>query len=634
MEIASIIDKIKKYKPESNTDIIRKSYEFAELAHRGTKRLSGEDFIQHPLNVAYILADLKLDEKTISAALLHDVLRDPSESLETLKEKFGEEIANLVNGVTNISKLKTKSKEDCNSESIRKMLLATANDVRIILIKLADKLHNMRTLDYLPEEKQKETSKKVLEIYAPLAYRLGIERVKGELKDLAFKYLEPEKYSFLIEKVKDRYKNREEEIVGAKETLFQEFEKHNIKADITGRPKRFNSIYEKMKKKNYSFEQIYDIVALRVITKTIKNCYEILGIVHNLWKPIPGEFSDYIAMPKSNMYQSIHTIVVSNTGKLFEIQIRTEDMHLLAEDGIAAHWSYKGESGDKVFDKKLSWLKELLGWQQDSESPKEFINGLKLGFFENEIFVFTPKGKVIELPKRSVVIDFAYAIHSSIGDKCGGARINGKFASLRTELKNGDIVEILTGKKHTPSRTWLKFARTARAKSKIKQAVRLKQNIPIKSIEIKEPLKEIKKDLIKIKNVEDATIKYSKCCNPLPGEEIVGFITKSKRLHIHKFDCKSINNSVNKKKIEVSWINDIDSLINIRVNASDRVGLLADILNTILLTKLKVESTQAKIAGKDITECNFSIKVDTLDNLENLIKMVKKVKGVRKISIN
>ncbi len=634
MEITTIIDKIKEYKPTSDLDIIKESYKFAELAHKDVKRLSGEDFIQHPLNVAYILVGLKLDEKTISAALLHDVLEDSNNSLETLKEKFGEEIANLVNGVTNISKLKTKSKEDCDSESIRKMLLATAKDVRIILIKLADKLHNMRTLDYLPKEKQKEISKKVLEIYAPLAYRLGIERIKGELKDLAFKHLEPEKYSFLVKRVEDRYKNREEEIEEAKKTLLQEFEKHNIEANIIGRPKRFNSIYEKMEKKNYSFEQIYDIVALRVITNTIKNCYEILGIVHNLWKPIPGEFEDYIAMPKSNMYQSIHTIVVSDSGKLFEIQIRTEDMHILAEDGIAAHWSYKGEAGDKTFDKKLSWLKELLGWQQDSESPKEFIDGLKLGFFENEIFVFTPNGKVIELPKRSVVIDFAYAIHSSIGDKCGGARINGKFVSLRTELKNGDIVEILTGKKHTPSRTWLKFAKTAKAKSKIKQAVRLKQNIPIKSIEIKKPLKEIKKDLIKIKNIEDAIIKYSKCCNPLPGEEIIGFITKSKRLHVHRSNCKNINNSINRKKVEVSWIDNIDSLINIKVSALDRSGLLVDILNTIVLTELKVESTNAKVVGKNVTECNFLIKVDTLDNLENLVKKIEKVKGVRKISIN
>ncbi|MBI2672938.1 bifunctional (p)ppGpp synthetase/guanosine-3',5'-bis(diphosphate) 3'-pyrophosphohydrolase, partial [Candidatus Woesearchaeota archaeon] len=466
MHLKDLINKIKEYNKKSGLEIIRKAYDFANEFHKNEKRASGEPFIQHPLNVAFILADLKMDDSTITAALLHDVVEDTAASLDVVKKEFGAEVASLVDGVTKLTSIKYNRKLDYNAESIRKMLMASTKDVRVIIIKLADKLHNMRTLKYLPEEDQKRIAKDTLEIYAPLAYRLGIASTKRELEDLSFKYLEPEMYQKFKEKFGKKRSEREIELKKLKSTLEKELEKYGIKATIKGRPKHFYSIYKKMITKHRTFEEIYDLIGLRIITDTVKNCYEILGIIHSLWKPISGEFNDYIAMPKENMYQSLHTAVMA-LNQPIEVQIRTEEMDRVAEEGIAAHWKYKGIYGDKDFDKKLSWLREMLEMHNSSKSTKEFMEFLKIDFFEDEIYVFSPKGDVIRLPKGSCPIDYAYAVHTDLGNKCNGAIINGRIVPLRYELKNGDIINILTLNISKPKRDWLKIVKTTKAKSKI-----------------------------------------------------------------------------------------------------------------------------------------------------------------------
>ena len=471
MGTAELEKHILAYNPSADISLIRKAYEFAKKAHSGQHRVSGELFIFHPLEVAKILADLELDIATIAAGILHDVVEDTQYSIQDITDNFGSEIAILVDGVTKLGKLEYKTKEEQQAENLRKMFLAMAKDIRVILIKLADRLHNMRTLRYLPKEKQREKAIETIEIFAPLAHRLGISKIKWELEDLSLRYLEPDCYYDLVDKVAKKRQEREEHINKMIEILKQKLERSGITSEIYVRPKHFYSIYKKMKTQNKTFDQIYDLTAVRVIVNNIRDCYGSLGVIHTLWKPIPGRFKDYIAMPKPNMYQSLHTTVIDSSGEPLEIQIRTYEMHKTAEYGIAAHWKYKeGNKTEEEFDKKLSWLRQILDWQRDLKDARDFMETLKIDLFSDEVYVFTPKGDVINLPMGSCPIDFAYRIHTDIGNHCTGAKVNGKMVPLDYKLSNGDIIEVITSSHgNGPSRDWLGIVKSNQAKNKIRQ---------------------------------------------------------------------------------------------------------------------------------------------------------------------
>ncbi|MFA4885110.1 MAG: bifunctional (p)ppGpp synthetase/guanosine-3',5'-bis(diphosphate) 3'-pyrophosphohydrolase [Desulfotomaculaceae bacterium] len=470
VSLEELIQQIKAYNPKADISVIKNAYEYAENAHREQKRFSGEPFIVHPLEVAKILAELELDQETIVAGFLHDVVEDTGITLENIKEKFGNEIALLVDGVTKLSRIEYKSKEEQQVENLRKMFLAMAKDIRVILIKLADRLHNLRTLKYQYVPKQREIAGETLEVFAPLAHRLGIYRIKWELEDLAFSYIEPEKYSELVEKIAKTRDKREEYIRLAISNLTDKLAAMGIEADIQGRPKHLYSIYGKMLKQQKDVDEIFDVMAVRCLVETVRDCYAALGIVHTMWTPIPGRFKDFVAMPKSNMYQSIHTTVIGPQGEPMEIQIRTREMHRTAEYGIAAHWRYKeGGKGDREFEKKLAWLRQLLEWQHDLGDAREFMESLKIDLFADSVFVFSPKGDVVELSAGSVPLDFAYRIHTDIGHRCIGAKISGRIVPLEYKLKNGDIVEVLTSKNSAPKRDWLNIVHTSNAKTKIRQ---------------------------------------------------------------------------------------------------------------------------------------------------------------------
>ncbi len=630
MDINKLIKRIKKYSKNADFNLIAKAYLFAKKAHEKQLRKSGDSYIIHPLNVAYILADLKLDETIIAAALLHDVLEDTDVTVEKLKQEFGQDISTIVQGVTKISKMNYYDKKDYHAETIRKMLIATTKDIRVIIVKLADRLDNMRTLQYLDEERQRKISRETLDIYAPLAYRLGIWKIKWELEDLSFKYLEPKIYQELKQNIAKKRKEREKEVKKIINIVKKESRKNKIKARVLGRPKNFYSIYKKMKKKNIPFDEIYDLQGLRIITKDVRQCYEILGTLHNLWKPIPNEFDDYIANPKPNMYQSIHTVVLIDNQKV-EFQIRTEKMDNIAEEGIAAHWSYKEISKERKFEKGLGWLKQILEWKE--KKGKDFIETLKIDLFGDNIFVFTPKGDVIELPKDSTPVDFAYTVHSEIGNKCTGARVNEKFVSLRHNLQNNDVIEILTNKNHKPSREWLKFVKSDRARVKIKQALRELSLIPTQHKQEYKEKEETEKGLISVR-LDKAVIKIAKCCYPLPGDKIIGISSKSKRVMIHKLDCENIKNQEAKKnKINAYWNEKIKSIASLKIISHDRVGLLADILNTIAITGRNVEKAKARIVDKTFSECTVSVKFDNLNEINELIKRIKKIADVKDVSL-
>jgi len=468
--LEELFHQIKGYNPKADFSVIKDAYDYAESAHREQKRFSGEPFIVHPLEVAKILAGLELDQETIVAGLLHDVVEDTGVTLEEIKVRFGNEISLLVDGATKLSRIEYKSKEEQQAENLRKMFLAMAKDIRVILIKLADRLHNLRTLKYQHAPKQLEIANETLEVFAPLAHRLGIYRIKWELEDLAFRFIEPEKYFELVEKIAKTRNKREEYICSAISILTDKLATMGIEADIQGRPKHLYSIYEKMEGQQKDINEIYDVMAVRCLVETVRDCYAALGIVHTMWTPIPGRFKDFIAMPKSNMYQSIHTTVIGPQGEPLEIQIRTKEMHRTAEYGIAAHWRYKeGGRGDREFDKKLAWLRQLLEWQHDLRDAQEFMESLKIDIFADSVFVFSPKGDVVELPAGSVPLDFAYRIHTDVGHRCIGAKINGRIVPLEYKLKNGDIVEVLTSKSSGPKRDWLNIVNTSNAKTKIRQ---------------------------------------------------------------------------------------------------------------------------------------------------------------------
>ncbi len=713
--LENLLVQIQQYNPHSDLNIIIKAYNFADNAHEGQMRKSGEKYFIHPVEVAKILVQLEMDDATIVAGLLHDVIEDTKYNYEQIKKEFSEEIAVLVEGVTKLGKFTYESKEERQAESLRKMFLAMAKDIRVIIIKLADRLHNMRTLKYMNENKKKEKAIETIEIYAPIAHRLGISKIKWELEDLSLRYIDPEGYYDLVEKVAKKRQEREDYINQVITQLKEALAHVNLNFEISGRPKHFYSIYRKMVYQNKSFEEIFDLIAIRVIVSNIKDCYGTLGIVHTMWKPIPGRFKDYIAMPKPNMYQSLHTTVIGPNGEPFEIQIRTWDMHRIAEYGIAAHWKYKeGRTSEKELDDKLRWLRQLLEWQRDLKDPKEFMESLKIDLFTNEVFVFTPKGDVIDLPAGSTPVDFAYKIHSAIGNSCIGAKVDGRIVPIDYKLKNGNIVEILTSShNHGPSRDWLKFIKSTQAKNKIRQwfkkerkeeniekgremlAKEIKRNgyeihelakpqwinklvkrLNLNSMEdlyaaigyggilinqvvpkLKEMHKQAQKEGklvqestaipnrpyrdrpetkdtqgVKVKGIDNVLVRFAKCCTPVPGDDIIGFITRGRGVSIHRTDCINILNSNDSfdRFIEVEWDEgrQIAYQTEIQIIAADRKGLLSEITNIFSETGLSVIAINARISKEKVAVINLTIEITNTQQLNRIMKKIKSMQGV------
>ncbi len=634
MALVEFIEQVLKYNPRADVALIKKSYVLAEKAHQGQMRSTGEKYFMHPIEVANILMEMNADTATLCAALLHDIVEDTSVTLQQVKDLFGEEIALLVEGVTKIDKIHFKDSEDYKAENIRKIFLATAKDVRVILIKLADRMHNMQTLKTFREEKQQRIARETLEIYAPVAHKLGMWRLKGELEDLSLRYLEPEAYSFLRSKVNEKRTEREKNTHDMITVIKQKLAEKHIEAVVYGRAKYFFSIYKKMKKKKIGFNDIYDLVAIRVLTKTIPECYTALGIVHDLWKPMPNRFKDYIAVPKANGYQSLHTSVITEKGKIVEIQIRTEEMHHIAEDGIAAHWKYQGTQRDKKFDRKISWLKQILEWKRQSKDAVDFIESLKVDLFEDEMVVFTPKGDPISLPKDSTPIDFAYMVHTNIGNKCSKAMVNNKIVSLDHMLQSGDIIEIITNKNAEPSRQWLKFVKTSKARTKIKSILKITTEHDPKGdrLKLEEQLPESIIDRIEVIG-KSYPLKISKCCEIKINDVIKGFITKDNKITVHKNNCPNIHSLDAKREVPVVWKFDANEyLVVLRLLLEDRVGLLAKILNLFALHKINITSVNTK-QSKDrvITTLRFHLKEK--EKLEALIKKIKQNKSVLEVAV-
>lgn len=629
--------------------LVKKAYELSEKAHQGQKRLSGEPYIIHPLSVASILNELGLDAESISAGLLHDVIEDTEYTRKDMIHEFGENIANLVEGVTKISKIKNQSKESEAVENIRKMLEATTKDVRVILIKLADKTHNMRTLKFQPPHKQKRIAQETLHIYAPMAGRLGIYKMKSELEDMSFQILLPDSYLEIKERVAAKKSERDQYIEKIKYILKQRLAEINLDAKIEGRAKHFYSIYRKMKEKEKNFEQIFDLRAVRIITKDTRDCYGVLGIVHTLWNPIPGRFKDYIATPKMNRYRSLHTSVIGSDGKALEVQIRTQEMNEVAEYGIAAHWAYK--EGKTAADNAnvADWLKRF----DPTQDGKEFLEDLRLELHEDEVFVFTPKGKIIELPKGSTTIDFAFRIHTDIGLRAKGARINGRMVPLRTELKSGDQLEIITDKNTKPSPIWLRFVKTVSARQKLRQYFRKLQedtghedSITIKTtppkqksifpqeqkIKEKQNKDKDKKVSIVVAGTRGVMLKLAKCCSPLPGDEIVGFITKGKGVSVHKVQCDRINKTGvdYSRVIGVRWEGVHDPFpVQMEVKAEDRRGIYLEMVSCISRTDTNIVEATAQSAPNNTLIAKFTIEIEHLDQFYEIADNIKSISGVR-----
>ena len=714
-----IVDRINRYNAKADFMMLEKAYKLSREAHEEQMRASGEPFIIHPLEVAYILADLELDISTIIAGLLHDVVEDTVYSCDQIKDMFNDEVASLVDGVTKLEKIPYTSKKEQHVENLRKMFLAMAKDIRVIIVKLADRLHNMRTLKYKPKETQIEKAQEVMEIYAPLAHRLGMSKIKCELEDHALRYIDPEGYYDLVDKIAIRKKEREEFIKNIIETLKEKIRELEIKSSVDGRPKHFYSIYKKMKTQNKGIDQIYDLFAVRIIVDTVQDCYAVLGLVHELYKPLPGRFKDYIAMPKPNMYQSLHTTLIGPEGHPFEVQIRTWDMHRIAEAGIAAHWKYKeGGQTDDDADSKFAWLRQLLEWQKELRDEDQFLENLKINLFIDEVFVFTPKGDVFDLPAGSTPIDFAYAVHSGVGNKMMGSKINGKIVPIDYTLKNGDIIEILTASNvHGPSRDWLKIAKSSQARNKINQwfkkekkeenIIRGKEllerelkktgfqhsqlfkpewiEIALKKYslnstddmyagigygailpqnlisrlkeEYRKAIKETETEIVNIpdinppksrkktmlpsggiivKGIDNCLIRFSKCCSPVPGDEIVGYITRGRGVSIHRKDCINLVSSDEEKNrlIEVEWYKEpgVSYLAEIQLMANDRNVLLMEITNCMANIKVAIKAVNAKTTRDRIAIISLTMEITGVDQLEKIIEKLRRIEGVFEVS--
>ena len=703
-----LMEQVLAYQPTANVEVIRQAYDFSARVHEGQKRLSGEPYLVHPMAVAGVIADLKLDVSSIVAGLLHDTVEDTLTSLEEVRTVFGAEIAALVDGVTKLSQVNFTSREEKQAENFRKMVLAMAKDIRVILIKLADRTHNMRTLNHLPAEKQILVAQETLDIYAPLAHRLGIAWVKCELEDLTLKYLHPEIYYQLKRNVAKRKVDREKYINEVISIISKVLEGEGIDAEVTGRPKHFYGIYQKMESQNLLYDQIYDLVAFRILVDAVRECYEALGVIHAHWKPVPGRFKDYIALPKPNMYQSLHTSVIGPYGERVEIQIRTHEMHRIAEEGIAAHWRYKeGKDFEFTDIQRFTWLRQLLEWQQNLKDPQEFLYSIKEDLFSEEVYVFTPKGDLLNFSKGSTVIDFAYRIHTEVGHHCTGARVNGQLVSLKYILRSGDTVEIITTHQQTPSRDWLKLVKTPRAKSQIRNWIKKQQRersvalgreilegdfnrhkldyallrregkieaiakelgvkdeesllasvgygkitphqvlvklVPADKLDTGKKQAEgtlerlvrlatsQKRDFgVRVKGEEDILVRLARCCHPLPGEEIVGFITRGRGVTIHMANCPTVLESDPHRKIEVSWQGDAQTPrpIKIEVNCVDRPGLLAAISAAITSADVNIARAQVRTFPDQKALNTFEVMITHSDQLRRVLQSISKVKGV------
>ena len=710
IRLNDILDKVAEYNPSADMNLIRKAYVYCAKVHQGQTRLSGEPYIIHPMEVAGLLADLRLDVPSIITGFLHDTIEDTLATAEELSEMFGEEVATLVEGVTKISKIYFKTKEESQAENFRKMLLAMAIDIRVILVKLADRLHNMRTLEFQPETKQRSIARETMDIYAPIANRLGISWVKVELEDLSFRYLNPEIYFDLARKVSLKKQEREAFVEEAKAVIIEKLELHSIKGEVSGRSKHLFSIYRKMEKRNVEFEEIYDLIALRILVDDVRECYEVLGVIHSAWRPIPGRFKDYIAMPKGNMYQSLHTTVIGPHGDRMEVQIRTHEMHRVADAGIAAHWKYKeGKGYDEKDVKRFAWLRQLLEWQQELQDSREFMDSVRVDLFPEEVYVFTPKGDVKSFPKGSTPIDFAYSVHSDVGHRCVGAKVNGKLVPLKHELKNGDIVEVITSPHHTPSKDWLKIVKSSRARNRIRTWIKTEERkrsivlgreicekdfrryslnlqkiqksgdlkkaagefgfasdedllaavgygkissgqivgklLPDEKVQERAERKESRlsavidklkgksSGAVEISGIDDVLVRFGKCCNPVPGDDIIGFITRGKGVTIHTADCNIALETDIQRRIDVAWSKAKTAAlpVKIRVLCHDVKGILAGITLAITNCEANISSAQIQSTVDKRGENIFEVNVVDLAHLTKVMNALMRVKGVIKV---
>jgi guanosine-3',5'-bis(diphosphate) 3'-pyrophosphohydrolase len=707
LHFEDIAGKVQAYRPGEDLSPLRRAYDFCAIRHSEQKRLSGEPFISHPLEVVQILAEMKLDLVCLTAGMLHDVVEDTGTTSGAIEREFGPEVARIVDGVTKIGRIRFMSPEVQQAENFRKMVLAMVDDIRVVLVKLADRLHNMRTLEYLPPDRQERVARETLEIYAPIAHRLGMGKVRGELEDLAFKFLEPESYLEVKTAVESRRKVSEDFLAEVRDQVDAKMKEHTIPARIEGRIKRLYSIRQKLLRQHVPMEQVYDLLAIRIITDSVKNCYAALGVIHNTWRPVPGRIKDFIAIPRPNLYQSLHTSVIGPHGQPFEVQIRTEEMHRTAEEGIAAHWKYKDGSPLAPQDEeRFAWLRHLVEWQQEMGDPREFLSTLKIDLYPEEVYTFTPKGKVIVLPREATPIDFAYAIHSEVGHHCVGAKVNGRIVPLKSKLRNGDIVEIVTQAHHTPSRDWLALVKTSRARNKIKhwvniaqrgQAVEIgkrllekearKYNVTLKRIEAEDYLRvardngctqvddlhagigygkfsarqvlaklvpsaqletahpsrltTVKRALgisgdmaIQVHGHGDLMVYRAKCCNPIRGEEITGYITRGKGIAVHSKSCPNVQNLLYDadRRIEVKWVGPKYSLYPVKLTllSRDRQGLLADVTGAIADVHSNIQDIEVRTGDSQAT-IDVTLDIVDLEHLEKIVSSLRKIEGVYQV---
>jgi GTP pyrophosphokinase len=710
IRLEQILDKVDKHHPGDNLDLIRRAYIFSAKEHKGQVRASGEPYLTHPLEVANLLAEMKMDAVTVSVGLLHDVVEDTLTTLEKIEELFGADVAHIVDGVTKISQIPFTSKEEKQAENFRKMLLAMTDDIRVIMVKFADRLHNMRTLAYLTSDRREAIARETMDIYAPLANRLGMGKIRGELEDLAFSYLDPRAYQELKDIVERNRRKHEAFLAEVTKIVEEKMREHEIPCLTESRIKRLYSIYLKLKKQRITIDQVYDLLALRIITDSVKSCYAALGVIHNTWRPVPGRIKDFIAMPRPNMYQSLHTSVIAG-GQPFEVQIRTTEMHQIAEEGIAAHWKYKDGKlvADDREDQRVSWLRHLVEWQQEMKDPADFLSTLKIDLYPEEVYTFTPKGKVVTLPRDATPVDFAYAIHTEVGHSCVGAKINGRMTPLRTKLRNGDIIEIVTQPGHKPSRDWLSFVKTSRARNKIrhwlteqeseraielgrkmleKEARKYKQNakeliesdrmeamlseygsskvedllsaIGYGKISAKQIISRLSPDglketeaaeeskltsvvkrvlgigsdaKLKVRGFDDLLVYRAKCCNPIRGEEVIGYITRGKGVAVHSKNCPNVQNLMyeSDRKIEVEWAHAAPSAeayaVPLTILTEDRPGMLAEIAAAISEVKSNILNVEARTSDERGT-IDITVEIPDMKHLERVIASVKKIDGV------
>ncbi len=708
-----LLHQMRENRPNDDLELVRKAYEFSQKNHSGQQRASGEPYLVHPLEVALVLAEMKMDSVAVAAGLLHDSVEDTSVTIVDIRKEFGEQVAHIVEGVTKISKIDFSSHEEQQAENLRKMMLAMVDDIRVVLIKLADRLHNMRTLEHLPAERQQKIARETLDIYGPIAHRLGMGKIRGELEDLGFRYLDPIGYEQVRDAVAARRKKGEQFLASVEHVLSDKLKEAGITAKVESRIKRLYSIHKKLLKQRISVDQVYDLYAMRVITRSVQDCYGVLGIVHNVWRPVPGRIKDFIAMPRPNLYQSLHTSVITDDGTSFEIQIRTEEMHRMAEEGIAAHWKYKDGPVSAQDEQRLAWLRQVVEWQRDVSDPNEFLSTLKIDLYPEEVYTFTPKGKVVVLPRESTPIDFAYTIHTEVGHACVGAKVNGRMVPLRHKLHSGDIVEIITQPGHKPSRDWLGVVRSSRARNKIKHWLNIHQRE--RAIEIGKKLidKEARKYRISLKDIKDedfqriasdyglggpddlmAAIGYGKysarqvlgkvapasepaaatvleeesaigsvvrrvfggdhsnairvkghgdllvyrarCCNPIRGEAVVGYVTRGKGVAVHSVNCPNVVNLMYEpeRRIDVEWGKEDGAPsafpVKLTVFCDDRFGMLKQITAVISDTKTNIRNIGARTENGQ-ANVDIVIEIEDLKHLENIIQGVRKIAGVHDV---